>query len=243
MLHSVIEGPPGVGKSKLGKILAKIYCALGVIPSSRFKYVKATDLIGDHVGATKHMTQNVIDEADGGVLFIDEAYALSSNDNKDPYGKKCIDTLNFNLSENKKKIIVIIAGYVDHLEKYFFSFNPGLNRRFPFRFKIEKYSYDELKEIFLDKIRRIKWKLNREITSDKLSRFFKEHYENFPNYGGDVENFFKSCQFAHAKRILGKHPGHRSKLTYDDLSRGLERFNSNKKAEDTGIHKYSHMYT
>ena len=136
MLHLVIEGSPGVGKTKLGKIMAQIYCALGIIPSNKFKYVKATDLIGEHVGATRIMTQKIIDDADGGVLFIDEAYALSSNDSKDPYGKECLDTLNFNLSENKKKLIVIIAGYPDQLDKCFFSYNPGLERRFPFRFKI-----------------------------------------------------------------------------------------------------------
>jgi broad specificity polyphosphatase/5'/3'-nucleotidase SurE len=67
--------------------MAQIYCALGIIPSNKFKYVKATDMIGDHVGATKHMTQAVIDEADGGVLFIDEAYSLSTSETKDPYGK------------------------------------------------------------------------------------------------------------------------------------------------------------
>jgi hypothetical protein len=236
MLHSVIEGPPGVGKTRLGKIMSKIYCALGIIPSSNFKYVKSTDLIGDHVGATKHMTQAAIDEADGGVLFIDEAYALSSNDNKDPYGKECIDTLNFNLSENKKKLIVIIAGYSDHLDKYFFSFNPGLARRFPFRFKIDNYTPTELRDIFIDKLRRNKWKLDKDVTMVKLTDFFKTNEKCFPNFGGDIENLFKSCQFSHSKRIIGKNPVLRGNLIMEDISKGLEKFKKNKRDSDKSEH-------
>jgi SpoVK/Ycf46/Vps4 family AAA+-type ATPase len=240
MMHSVIEGPPGVGKTKLGKILAQIYCAMGIIPSSKFKYVKATDMIGEHVGATKHMTQSVIDEADGGVLFIDEAYALSTGDSKDPYGKECMDTLNFNLSENKKKLIVIIAGYPEQLEKNFFSHNPGLQRRFPFRYKIDKYSAKELMEIFQEKIKLNKWKINNNITSKFLEDFFNKNMELFENFGGDIENFLKKCQFSHSKRTIGLHPSFRGKLTIDDLNNGLLNFKKNKKEGDKKF--WEHMY-
>ena len=240
MLHTVIEGPAGVGKTKLGKIISKIYCALGIIPSNKFKYVKATDLIGEHVGATKRMTQNAIDEANGGVLFIDEAYALSSSDTKDPYGKECIDTINFNLSENKSKLIVIIAGYPDQLEKCFFSYNEGLQRRFPFRFRIDGYNAEELRDIFLDKLKRSQWKLSNELTMEKLTNFFKKNKDEFIYFGGDIENLFKSCQFTHSRRVIGKNVSIREKFTIEDIENGLTRFKKNRKEDDKK--KYDHLY-
>ena len=89
MLHTSIEGPPGVGKTKLGRILAHIYSALDIIPSKRFKRVRRTDLIGKYLGHTAHKTQEVINEAEGGVLFIDEAYSLGDNENRDSFSKEC----------------------------------------------------------------------------------------------------------------------------------------------------------
>ncbi len=231
MLHTVIEGPPGVGKTQLGKILAEIYSSLGIIPSNTFKLVKRTDLIGEYVGHTAHKTQAAIDEADGGVLFIDEAYSLGNKDKKDSFSKECIDTLNQNLSENKKKFICIIAGYPDELESSFFSYNPGLKRRFPFKYKIDKYTPTELKEIFMLKIGSIKWKLDKQNYSDKdIQKFFEENKDTFSNYGGDIDNIIVEIKFAHSRRVINLHPKFRRVITKDDIMAGFNKFKESKKS-------------
>ena len=233
MLHTVIEGPPGVGKTELGRILAEIYAALGIIPSKKFKCVRRTDLIGEYLGHTAQKTQRAIDEADGGVLFIDEAYSLGNEDKRDSFSKECIDTLNQNLSEKKKKLIVIIAGYQDELEKSFFSYNPGLRRRFPFKFTIEGYSSDELRDIFLKKLKDSRWKVNeQEIDISFLTKFFDTNKDKFLHYGGDIENLIVSCKFMHSRRLVGKHPKYRKIITKADIEQGLNRFIKNKKSKN-----------
>jgi len=236
MLHTIIEGPPGVGKTELGKIFAEIYSTLGVIPSNKFKLVKRTDLIGEYVGHTTRKTQDAIDEAEGGVLFIDEAYSLGGGSEKsDTYSKECIDIINMNLSENKKKLIVIIAGYKDQLETSFFSYNPGLKRRFPFKYTIDGYTPSEIKDIYLKKLNDIKWKLDDTIDNSFMVSFFTKNKDEFKNYGGDIENFILNSKFIHSKRVFNEHPSNRKTLNKKDFESAFVQFKNNKKQKEDTI--------
>jgi len=159
MCHTIIQGPPGSGKTILGKILAKIYLSLGVIEKDTVKIAKRSDLIGEYVGHTAIKTQKIINESLGGVLFIDEAYSLGSAENSknSSFDKECIDTINQNLSDHKGEFVCIIAGYENELENRFFALNPGLERRFVFRYTIDKYTHNELLELLLLRAGKENW--------------------------------------------------------------------------------------
>src|SRR4029078_8344221 len=127
---------------------SKVYKEMGVLSKGHFTLVTRSDLIAKYLGQTAIKTQEVINNCEGGVMFIDEAYALGHSEGRDSFSKECLDTLNQNLSE-KRDFLCIIAGYKDALEKCFFSMNDGLARRFNFRYDIESYTPEELMEIFL----------------------------------------------------------------------------------------------
>ena len=106
-------------------------------------------------------------------MFIDEAYSLGDNEGRDSFSKECLDTLNQNLSDNKGKFLCIIAGYTDSLDKNFFAFNDGLRRRFTFKYVIEKYTAEELRDIFLQKVSDKGWKISPEVTDIYNGNFSK----------------------------------------------------------------------
>ena len=234
MLHTVIEGPPGVGKTIFGKILARIYLSLGITHKDKFKIVRRTDLVGEYLGHTAMKTQKAIDEALGGVLFIDEAYQLGNGSERkiDSYSKECIDTLNQNLSEKKGQFICIIAGYKKELEENFFSVNPGLKRRFSFKYTIDSYTWEELTSILVHKIPKMKWHIE-EGTEEKLfkTEFLKEKMDQFPHYGGDIETLLLNVKIEHGKRVFGKRIEHHKKINYEDIENGYNRFLENRKIE------------
>jgi len=242
MLHMVITGSPGTGKTSLGVILSKIYYAMGLLEKNSsinplsgkkedfiFKIYKRSDLIGQYLGHTAIKTQKAIDECIGGVMFLDEAYSLGSeNDKTDIYTKECLDTINQNLSENKKNFILIIAGYPEQLDKCFFSHNEGLKRRFAFRYHIDKYSSKDLAEMLDLKIKLNKWNLDEDINQEKIIKLIDEHKDMFENFGGDIESWLLHVKIEHGVRIFGKHPKYRRIINYDDLKNGLTHFKTAK---------------
>lgn len=233
MLHTIIQGPPGVGKTELGKILCDLYSSLGVLKNKKYIIAKRSDLIGGYLGQTALKTQAVIDKAKGGVLFIDEAYSLGDADKKDSFSKECIDTLNLNLTENKHQMMCIIAGYKDCLERSFFSHNEGLKRRFNFCMNIEKYNYNELQEIFLSKLKDGEWKIKEPLVKHCPIHFFRENAKYFPFFGGDIENFIFCIKMEHSMNLLKK-KRKKKVITIDDLKDGFEMYkiNNQKNIED-----------
>jgi len=240
MLHTIITGPPGVGKTELGKILGKVYKAMGILSKGHVMVAKRPDLIAKYLGQTAPKTQAFIDKCKGGVMFIDEAYSLGNPEGRDSFAKECLDTINQNLTE-RRDFLCIIAGYEDSLESSFFSFNEGLKRRFSFKYIIDKYTGSELKDIFLIKIKREDWVFVGD--NEELEKFFKKNEESFPRFGGDVETLFLKVKIQHSRRVMFKDEDLRKKITMEDIKKGFEKFVSHRKTKDELPERILTMYT
>lgn len=246
MMHTVIEGPPGSGKTDIANILAKIYARIGFLKKEYVKKVKRSDLIGQYLGQTAIKTQKAIDDAKGGVLLIDEAYSLGNPEGRDSYSKECIDTLNQNLSENKADIICIIVGYKKDLKESFFSYNAGLERRFPFRYTIDEYDFKDLHKIFGKLVNEYKWDIKAD--EKKLLTFFEENRDSFAFNGGDLETLLQCSKIAHSRRVFCLHKDEKKKLTNEDIEGGFKIMCENdeiKKRKDKkdSFDLVKHLYT
>ena len=246
-MHTVIYGPPGTGKTEIAKMMGNIYSKIGILNKGTFKKVTRSDLIAGYLGQTAMKTRDVIKEALGGVLFIDEAYALGNTDKKDIFSKECIDTLCEGLSDNKENLMVIIAGYETELNECFFNYNQGLDSRFTWRFKTDNYSADDLYKIFVKKVKDIGWELHEEskITSD----FFKKNFDYFKFFGRDIETVLAKTKIAHSKRVFCKVDSEKKKITLKDLEKGFELYLKNddirkrKDSENMKKYIYSSIYS
>ena len=234
--HTVIIGPPGSGKTKIAKIIGNMYSKIGVLKKNIFKKVTRNDLIAGYLGQTAIKTKKLIEDNLGGVLFIDEAYSLSHENQDDMFSKECVDTLCEALSDYKDDLMVIIAGYEGELENRFFKLNTGLESRFIWKFKMDAYNAAELMKIFVNIVEHNGWNFDNKETIKE--RWFKDKKDNFIGLGRDMEALFTYTKISHGLRIYGKGPELRKKISLEDMDKGYATFllNNNKKTEPSFMH-------
>jgi len=141
-LHMVFKGNPGTGKTTVARILGKLFRETGILPKGHLVEVERADLVGEYIGHTAQKSRDQIKKSLGGILFIDEAYSLARGGEKD-FGKEAIDTIVKGMEDHKENLIIILAGYVEEMDR-FMQTNPGLRSRFPIHINFPDYSTDEL---------------------------------------------------------------------------------------------------
>jgi len=243
LLHTVLCGSPGIGKTYMIDILAEIYLSLGYLEKKIVHKVKITDLKGKYVGYSSAMTQAAINKAIGGILVIDEVYSIGGRDRDiDSFSKDIINTLNQNLTEKAGKFICIICGYEDDIEKCFFSANQGLKSRFRFKFVLDPYTAEELLQIFSLKLTNDNWKYHLEFRREDRREFFIRHLKYFQYYGRDMENLLYHVKLSQINRIFLRDHMEKNTIVLEDMNSGMEKFKIHHKKEDTIPKEIEHLY-
>lgn len=175
--HMIITGNPGTGKTKVAAIIANLYFALGIIKKNVFIAVQRADLVGEYVGHTAPKTRKVIQKASGGVLFVDEAYRLSSTDNSKDYGPEAIEEIMQHMTDQSPtRTIFIFAGYKSPMER-FINTNQGIYRRIDFQLHLEDYDCQDLAEISKRNVYSSHYILGNDIKTSDLA-FLIDKYTN-----------------------------------------------------------------
>ena len=223
-LHLVFSGNPGTGKTTVARILGKLYKEIGILSTGQMIETDRSGLVAGYVGQTAIKTQKKIQEAMGGVLFIDEAYTLNQKDEN--FGQEAIDTILKAMEDHRDEFVVIVAGYTQ-LMKEFIESNPGLKSRFNKFFEFPDYTVDELQQIFELQCKKYQYKLTDEADAavrEEIIRLEEAKGENFAN-AREVRNLFEKIitnQAARVSELEDVDEEALSTITIDDLTDEFE---------------------
>ena len=202
--HMVFSGNPGTGKTTVARLIAEVYHNMGLLSKGHLVEVSRADLVAGYVGHTALKVKEVLKQAKGGVLFIDEAYSLTSHSGND-FGHEAIETLLKGMEDNRDDLVVIVAGY-PNLMKEFLNSNPGLSSRFAKTIYFPDYDADELTQIFVKFCKENEIKANKSVM-DVVGKYFEaEIAHKVQNFGNArmVRNYFEQCLINQANRLAGK---------------------------------------
>ncbi len=221
--HYVFTGNPGTGKTTVARIMADVFKTLGIVSRGQLVEADRAKLVAGYSGQTAIKTNQLVDQAMGGVLFIDEAYTLKSNDG-DSFGAEAIDTLLKRLEDDRGKFICIVAGYTDQMHDFIDS-NPGLKSRFTQTIHFDDYTPDELTQIFINLAKGKSFTIDED-TQAAIHREFEQLYlrrdKNFGN-AREARRIFDAAVERQSQRLvkLMSDPGFQEtdmyKLTKEDL--------------------------
>jgi len=199
-LHLVFTGNPGTGKTTVARILARIYKQIGVLSTGQLVEVDRSGLVAGYVGQTAIKTSKKIEEAKGGILFIDEAYSLARKD--DTFGQEAIDTILKAMEDNREDFVVIVAGYTGPMENFINS-NPGLKSRFNKYIEFPDYTIDELMGIFDMNCKKYDYEADEEIRAQIRAMIVQRKLGALENYANarDVRNLFEEIITNQARRV------------------------------------------
>ena len=201
--HLVFTGNPGTGKTTVARLVAGLYHRIGILPKGQLVEADRSQLVAGYTGQTALKTMDVINQAMGGVLFIDEAYALV-NDDQDSFGKEAIETILKSMEDHRDELIVIVAGYTELMHKFIES-NPGFRSRFSKYFEFPDYTGEQLLEIFKTFCKKNGYHLTEEAEAYLLLQFNEmyEHRDSHFGNGRTARNVFEKAIHQQANRLAG----------------------------------------
>ena len=199
-LHMVFHGNPGTGKTTIARLLTRIFKALGVLSKGHLYETDRSGLVAGYTGQTSLKTMEVCQKSKGGILFIDEAYALNTDDT---YGPEAVNTIVKYMEDHRNDFVVIVAGYEEKMTEFINS-NPGLHSRFNKYIGFKDYTPEEILEIFLIQAQKVQLKVDED-AKKKVYKLFKKLYEDRDSSFGNgrlARNVFEKTYEKQANRLV-----------------------------------------